>query len=81
MYGMAKELGLDAVREPHYPIRVPGAEGHELTCCLRIGRGAETYAWMSSGPPPLRVLMWRGLPQVGLRLGRLHGSCPTTGIF
>jgi hypothetical protein len=80
VYWMAKELGLDVVREPHSPIRVPGAEGCRPDLLLETGRGVETYTWMSSGHLLWRGPMWRCVPRVGWRLRRLYKSCPPIGI-
>jgi hypothetical protein len=73
---MARELGLDVVREPHFPTRVPGAEGRRPDPLLKDWEGGRDLSLMSSGHPPLRVLMWRGLPWLGRWLRQLHGNFP-----
>jgi hypothetical protein len=52
LYRMARVLGLDVVREPHFPIRVPGAEGRRTDLLIKDWEwGGVTYTWMSTGHP------------------------------
>jgi hypothetical protein len=53
LYRMAKELGLDVVRETHFPIHVPGAEGRRPDLLLKEWEGGRDLYLDVVGSSPL----------------------------
>lgn len=80
---MSKKLGLDVVRQPRFPVRVPGAEGRQPDLLLKHWEGGgDSYIL---GRPrlllPLRFLTWKRFLRVRLRIGPLLGNCLLAGIL
>lgn len=61
------ELGLDAVREPHFPVRVPEADGRRPDLLLKDWEeGRERSILGRRRVSLVRFLEWKCLLQVGL---------------
>lgn len=53
LYRLAKDLGLDVAREPHFPVRVPGAEGRRPDLVFREWEGGRDLYLDVVGSSPL----------------------------